>query len=353
MYLGNLTIIDCVHCADTIQNSMGSIEECMRINIMGRFEPFGFEYSPQRFGDIEMRGVYGKIEDIKTSIFPFFNGLLHLSSCVDTGIVKDNECGAGNRCGKVINEVRHIFGLYALTACKSVIDIITVNHSENIEPCGFHRRNKDILSRKLPAIGDVPLCAHMAFISKEKVNKSLITQFFKFLQLLAFNRIEVRRGIHPWAFWDTLISCARTSKKRLNVISLAFFPDDASHKFLAAFTLCLSCDTASRTNVSSVQSIIGLRPWPGFVFRPDIPWIAYLLVQLKTDGTATSSFCATSALESFSLLSRIARHRTRNLWSDSFLYPASNAKRSASDNTICFFRAMTVCISVYYHNITL
>ncbi len=118
MYLGNLTIIDCVHCADTIQNSMGSIEECMRINIMGRFEPFGFEYSPQRFGDIEMRGVYGKIEDIKTSIFPFFNGLLHLSSCVDTGIVKDNECGAGNRCGKVINEVRHIFGLYALTACK-------------------------------------------------------------------------------------------------------------------------------------------------------------------------------------------------------------------------------------------
>ncbi len=352
MYLGNLVIIDCILCPDTNQDSMGSIKEGMRINIMGRFKPFCLENPPQRLGDVETRGVWRKKEDVKTSLFPFSNRHLHLSSGVDTRIVKDNECGAGDRCGKVIYELCHILGLYALAACKSVVDIIAVNHAEDIEPCGFHGWHKDIFSRKLPAIRNIALCAYMAFISEEKINKSLITQVFKFLQLLALNRIEVRRGIHPWAFWDTLISCARTSKKRLKVISLACFPEDASQRFLAAFTLCLSCDTASRTNASSVQSIIGLRPWPGFVFRPDIPSVAYLLVQLNTDGTATSSFRATSALESLSPFRSIARHRTRNLWSDPFLYPASNDRRSASDNIICFFFAMTVCIGVYYHNIT-
>lgn len=352
MYLGNLTIIDGIYSSDTIQYSMSGIKECMRINIMGRFEPFCFEDSPQSFGDVEMRRIWWKEKDIQTSLFPFVYKLLYPACGMDTRIVKDNEGGSRDRCGKILYEVCHILSLYALTACKSVVDIIAVNHAEDIEPCGFHGRHKDILSGKLPAIRNIALCAYMAFITKEKVNKSLIAQIFKFLQLLALNRIEVRRGIHPWAFGDTLISCARTSKKRLKVISLAFFPDEASQRFLAAFTLCLSCDTASRTNASSVQSIIGLRPCPGFVFSPDIPSAAYLFVQLKTDGSATSSFRDTSAFERCSLFRRMARQRTRNLWSDPFLYPASNARRSSSDSIICFFLAMAVCISGCYHNIT-
>ena len=232
-----------------------------------------------------------------------------------------------------------------------MVYIVSADHPEDVKPCGFHGRYKDILFGKLPAVGYISLCAHMAFISEEKVDKFLIIQAFKSLQLLALNRIELRRGCYPWAFGDTLISCAKTSKKRLKVMSLAVFPDAISPKVLADFKLCRSRDTASRTNASSEQSIIGLRPWPGFILSPDIPSEAYRFVQLNMYGTATSSFRATSALDSFSPFRSIARQRTRNLWSEPYLYPASSFRRSSPVSNICFFLTIIVCIKMC-HNMT-
>lgn len=351
MYLSHCVIIDTVFISNSVQDFMGGIEEDACVNIMTWLDPFCFEDSPQRLGDIQMRRVWRKIKDIETAPSPFLNHLFHLTTGMDTGIVKNDE---GRPCDcqrKVVYEIRHILGLDALTACKAVIDIVPAYDAENIESCGFHGRHKDVLPGELPAVRNISLCAYMAFISEVKVNESLITKIFKFLQLLALDRIELRRGCYPWAFWDTLISCARTSKKRLKVMSLAIFPEAFSHNALADFTLCRSRDTASRTNASSEQSIIGLRPCPGLVFNPLIPSFAYLFVQLKTEGVATSSFRATCSLDRFSPLRSIARQRTRNLWSDPCLYPASNCRRSASVSNICFFLAIIVCIRLC-HNIT-
>ena len=334
-----------------MQNFMCSIEERFCVNIMMRLNPFGFKDSPQSLGNVEMRRVRRKEKDVEPPLSPSVERFFHFTSGMDTGIVKDNERGSRDRFGKFIYELCHILSLYTLAACKSVIDIIAVNHAEDIEPCSFHGRHEYILSRELPAVRDIALCTYMALISKEKINKSLIAQIFKFLQLLALNRVELRRGCYPWASGDTLISCAKTFKKRLKVMALAVFPEDASQRFLAAFTLWRSCDTASRTNASSEQSIIGLRPCPGLVFNPDIPFSEYLFIQLNTDGTATSSFCATSALERCSLLSSMARQRKRYLWSHPYLYPPSSCKRSSSVSDICFLLAIVVCIKVY-HNIT-
>ena len=350
MYSSHFAIIDCVSISDAIQYFIGGIEERVCINIMAWLNPFCFEYSPQGFGNVQMRRVWREEKDIKATLSPFLKQLLHSTSGMDACIVKNDTGWPCNGYGEVVDELGHILRLYTITACEPVVNIVPVNHSEDVEPCGFHGRHKDILSGKLPAVWYISLCTHMAFISEEKVNKPLITQTFKFLQLLALNCIELRRGCYPWAFGDTLISCARTSKKRLKVMSLAVFPEAFSQSSLALFTLCRSRETASRTNASSEKSIIGLRPWPGFVFRPAIPSEAYRFVQLNTDGTATSSFCATSALERFSPFRSIARQRIRNLWSEPYLYPASSFRRSSSVNMICFFFAMIVCIRVY-HNI--
>lgn len=350
MYLSHLTKIDPIPTSDTIQNFICCIEERVCVNIMMRLDPFGFKYSPQSLGNIEMRGVRWKEKDVESSLSPSIGRFFHFASGVDAYVVKDDECWPGNGHGEVIDELSHVLCLYALTAGKSMIDIITADHTEDIEPGGFHGRHEDILSGKLPAVWHISLCAYMTFISEEKIDESLIVQIFKFLQLFALDRMELRRGCYPWTSGDTLISCARTSKKRLKVIWLAFLPEAFSHMDLADFTLWRSCDTASRTNASSEQSIMGLRPCPGLVFNPDIPFSEYLFVQLNTDGTATSSFRATSALERCSLLSSMARHRKRYLWSDPYLYPASSCKRSSSVSDICFFLAIIVCISVY-HNI--
>lgn len=342
MYLSHDVIIDPVSVSNSVQNLVGGIEECACVNIMAWLDPFCFEDSPQCLGNIQMRRVWREVEYIETALSPFLNHLLHPATCVDARIVKNDEGRSCNCQREFVDKIRHILSLYTLTACKAMIDIVPAYHAENIESGRFHGRHKDILSGELPAIRDISLCADMALVSEVKINESLITKIFKFLQLLALNRIELRRGCYPWAFWDTLISCARTSKKRLKVMSLAVFPEAFSHSALADFTLCRSRDTASRTNASSEQSIIGLRPCPGFVFSPLMPSLAYLFVQLKTEGVATSSFWATSSLDSFSLLSSIARQRTRNLWSDPCLYPASNCRRSSSVSNICFFLAIIV-----------
>ena len=346
MYSSCHSIIDSISISDSIQYFMGGIEERVSVNIMGWLDPFGFEDSPQSFSYIQLWRVWWQEEDIESTFSPFVKRFLHPTSCMDACIIKNDEGRPGNGQGEAVDKFSYILCRYTLTAGESMVDVAPADHAENIESCGFHRRNKDILSGKLPSIWYISLCAHMAFISEEKINKSLITQNFKFLQLLALNRIELRRGCYPWAFGDTLISCAKTSKKRLKVMALALFPEAFSHTSLAHFTLCRSRDTASLTKASSEQSIIGLRPWPGFVFSPEIPSEAYRLVQLNTDGTETSSFCATSALERRSPFNSIARQRTRNLWSEPCLYPASSCRRSSSVSDICFFLAIIVCIRI-------
>lgn len=212
MYSSHIAIIDSISISDATQYFIGGIEERVCVNIMAWFDPFGFEYSPQSLGYIQVWRVWREVENIESTRFPFVNRFLHKSTCMDTCIIKDDEGRFGNYKREVVDKLGHILRLYALTTCEPMVYIVSADHPEDVEPCGFHGRHKDILSGKLPAVWYISLCTHMAFISEEKVNKPLITQTFKFLQLLALNCIELRRGCYPWAFGDTLISCAKTSK---------------------------------------------------------------------------------------------------------------------------------------------
>lgn len=350
MYLSRDTIIDSVSVSNSVQNVVGSIEECACVKIMAWLDPLGFKDSPQRLGDIQMRRVRRKVEDIEAAQSLFLNHLLRFAACMEARIVKNDEGWPCDCQRELVDKIRHILSLDALTACKALIDIVPAYHAENIESGGFHWRHKVVLPGKLPSIRGISLCVSMALVSEVKVNESLITEIFKFLQLLALNCIELWRGCYPWASGDRLIYCAKTSIKRLKVMSIAVFPEAFSHSSLADSTLCRSRNAASRTNVSSEQFIICLRLCPGFVFNPLMPSLAYLFVQLKTESVETSSFWATSSLDSFSLWRSIARQRTRNLWSDPCLYPASNCRRSSSVSNIYFFLA--IILSMRWCHIT-
>ena len=189
MYLSHDAIIDSVSLSNAVQYLMGGIEECACVNIMAWLDPFCFEDSPQCLSDIQMRRVWRKVEDIEAALSPFLNHFLHLAPRMDARIVKNDEGWSGNCQRECINKISHILSLYTLTACKTMISIVPSDHAENIESGGFHGRHKDILSGELPAIRDISLCADMAFVSEVKVNESLITEIFKFLQLLTLNRI--------------------------------------------------------------------------------------------------------------------------------------------------------------------
>lgn len=169
MYLSHSAIIDHLIKTDTVQNFFGGLKESMCINILGRLDPFGFENSPQCLCNIEIGRIRGKIKNVEPALPPDVNGFFHSASGMDACIVKDNERRTGDCHGEAVDELRHILSLYALTTCNPVIDILTTDHTEYIEPCGFHGRHIDILFGELPAIRHITLCAYMAFVSEEQV----------------------------------------------------------------------------------------------------------------------------------------------------------------------------------------
>lgn len=54
------------------------------------------------------------------------------------------------------------------------------------------KKRANILTQQV--FRDISLCADMAFVFVVKLNESLITKIFKFLQLLVFDLIDLRRG---------------------------------------------------------------------------------------------------------------------------------------------------------------
>lgn len=82
MYSSHIAIIDSISISDATQYFIGGIEERVCVNIMAWFDPFGFEYSPQSLGYIQVWRVWREVENIESTRFPFVNRFLHKSTCM-------------------------------------------------------------------------------------------------------------------------------------------------------------------------------------------------------------------------------------------------------------------------------
>jgi hypothetical protein len=210
-------------------------------------------------------------EQKKSSLFPHGTHLPYFPTPVYAGIVEYDKCLFGNPERILFEEINDLLGVYGLTSRETFKMVVTVNHTEDIEPLCPFRGYVYVFFGKFPSIRDVTFGTDMRFIAIEEVDFSLGIKCFKFLQLPDPVLIELRRGDSLWTFSYTSISCARADKKRLNVNSLASLPDAFCQAFLAARTLWRSDSMALRTASSSELSITGLRPCPGWVRNPLIP----------------------------------------------------------------------------------
>ena len=318
--------------SDICQRPVDGIEQCVLTDIVLWSDPFSFHYPPPCFGNVQMRRIWRKIEKVKTTMFPDTTQFLYFPAPVDTGIIKNNTCIFFNLKPERIKKFNDLVRINAFSCTKSVILIITVNHSEDIDPVCFQGRNINIFVTELPPVRNVSFGADMAFIGKIKIDFALSFQLFKFLQLPGLVLIELRRGNSPWAFSYSLISCANADKKRLNVHSLASFPVAFCQASLALLTLCLSCSITLRTISSSEQSMTGFRPRPGRVSKPSIPERSKRFTHELTD------ICDRSVCKPISWLERpfdfksTARQRIRKQWVSPLRKISSNAKRCESVN---------------------
>ena len=330
------------------QCPVGGAKKRICTHVIHRSDPFSLQYSPECFRNVQMRGIRRQIEKEKSSFLPEVTQLSYFMIAVDTGIIKYDKGVLTCTERKCIRKTDNLVSGDTLGSAKTFIMILAVNHSEDVESCCSLGWDAYLLSRQLPAVGNVSIGTDVALIGIVAGNTPFSFLLFKFLQLLEFVLIELRRGGSPWAFPYTLISCANADKKRLNVRLLASFPVTSCHAALALLTLCLSCSMAARTAASSVQSIIGFRPRPGRICRPVIPSDRKRFTHAFTD-TKLISVCSPAFTEDKpSPLRSTARQRIRKQWLVLWRKPFSSCPRWAAvnfsffivplDNCICYMR---------------
>ena len=318
------------------QRPVGCIEKHVRTCVILWSYPFPFQYSPERFGNVQMWGVWREEEEEETSFLPyrpdFFNPSVSVYCCIvkhHKGLLVDAE-------GEVIKEADDFVRRHSICRGESFVLVITGYHPEDVESGNPLGRDKHVLSIQLPPVWHIAFRTGMAFVGIVERNAPFTCLTFKFLQLLGLVLVELRRGYSPWAFPYTLISCANADKKRLKVISLASLPVACSQAAFALLTHCLSSSIARRTASSSEASMIGLRPRPGRVFSPSMPSSLYRFTHAFTE-TKLISVCAPAfAAESPSAFRRTARQRIRKQCFSPKRNPRSSSRRCVSVNSNTF-----------------
>lgn len=332
------------------QSTIGCVKQGVCGRIIHRSEPFALEYSPQSLSYIQMRTVRWKKEDEQASLFPYRAKFLHELTPVYAGIVKHHKCIPADTHRQSVKKVRDSVSRHVLGCGEPIISVVSVNHTENIEPEASFRWDIYILSTELPAIRYITFCTDVAFISVVKINGAGNSLLFEFLQLLGLIRIELRRGLTLGTFPYTSISRANADKKALKVLSPASLPDACCHASFAFITLCLSFSMALRTASSSEQSMMGLRPRPGRVSRPLIPSVSKRFTQELTD-IWVMSVCSPTCSEVRPVDFRsTARQRMRYAWLLPWRKPSSNCRRCWSVSCITLIFAIVVSVMVHIHN---
>ena len=263
--------IDIKFGSDRRPSPVGNIKHGVCEDIIRGAEPFAFEYAPQCFRDVQMRGVWGQKEKEQSPLFPNRPKPAYEFAPMYFSIVQYEESLFPYPEREPVEEICDLVDRDAFSRIETLIVIVAAYHAENVQPEGFLGRDKDILSPELPAVWHVSFRAYMAFISKVKVYEAFVGLPFKFLQLLGLVRIELRRGRALGTFSYASISRANADKKALNVLSEASLPVACCQASLAFLTLCLSFSMATLTVSSPEQSIMGLRPRPGRLSRPLMP----------------------------------------------------------------------------------
>lgn len=342
--------IDIEFSSKSSQSSIGCIKQGICGKIIHWSEPFAFEYSPKRFCDIEVRTIWREKEYEQASLLPNGTKFLHKFASVYACIVKHYKCIFADTHRQSVKEVCYSVSRHVLRCGEPLISVVTVYHTEEIESEASFRRNVYILSTELPAIRHITFCADMTFVSVVEVNETGRCLLFEFLQLLGLILIELRRGFTLGTFSYTSISRANADKKALKVLSLASLPEACCQASLAFITLCRSFSMAMRTDSSSEQSMIGLRPRPGRVSNPLIPSISKRFTHELTDICAIS-VCIPTSLEVRPLaFSSMARQRIRKAWLLPWRKPFSNCRRCLAVSCITFIFAIVVSIKVYSYN---
>ncbi len=107
------------------------------------------------------------------------------------GIIKNDECVFLNLEQESVKKFNDFICINIFSGAESVVPVIAIYHSEDVEFVCFQGRDMNILIRELPSVRYISFSTDMAFIGKVEVDSTVSFQLFKFLQLLGLVGIEL------------------------------------------------------------------------------------------------------------------------------------------------------------------
>lgn len=245
---------------------------------------------------------------------------------VHAGIVQHEKSFPVYLKGKILHIFQNKLCVYIVFSGSPPTIALSVYKTEQVEFIGFFRIDTDIFTGKLPAVGHIPLTAHMGLIPIIQVYLPFPAHLFKFRQFLHLEIVMLFKGLPFGAASYPFISSAKLFKKDLKVLSQTLFPLFASHSALAVRMRCRLAFMASRmSSLSSLMVRIGLRPRPALVYSPDMPSDLYRESQLLTLTWLMPVILPVSLEVRPSDFNKILWQRIRKLW----LLPSFNPDSSS------------------------
>lgn len=339
---GSHSKIDAIGCAQGSQRPIDSIKEIVGRGVVCRLYPLAFQHSLKSFRYVDMRRIRGQEEKKETSFLPNLSHFLQKFASMHLCIVQHDESLFLYREGKFVKEIGDLLGCYTSHESEAVVVASIVNHPPDIESLASFRWDYLIFPWKLPSIRHISFGASETFISEIEADFSGIILCYKFLQLLLFISVELRRGCPFGRFPYTSKSCAKADKKALSVSRNASLPVASCHFSLAFITLILSFSIASITACVSEQSMIGLQPCSGLLRNPSAPLLRYLFTQRLTLCSEHDSF-STIVFED------ILTALYNTIWLRNCMNGRGSKCAMYSNSTCCFFvRFTSVILIVVY-----
>ena len=108
------------------QRPVGGIEKHVRTFVILWSYPLPFQDSPERFSNVQMRGVWRKEEDEESSLFPYRPEFLDPPVAVYGSIVKHYKGVLSDAEGKIIKETDNLICRHPLCSGESFILIARV-----------------------------------------------------------------------------------------------------------------------------------------------------------------------------------------------------------------------------------
>ena len=180
--------------SDIRQSSVGGIEKHVRSYIILWSYPLTFKNTPKCFRNIQLWRIWGQKKKEKSSLLPYWAKFFYLLVSMYGSIVKDNKSIHIQVERKIIKETDDFICRHLFKCGESLVTVIAVNHSKDVESCHPLGRNVNILPLQLPTVRDISFCTSVALISIIEPDTSFRRLTFKFLQLLDFVFVELRRG---------------------------------------------------------------------------------------------------------------------------------------------------------------